>query len=190
MLMYISCATDGAERSPEESRPPQSPPERPESGGRAHSGQDEDEQESVEEDETRENNDSHQSEQDTVDTLDDDILLEMVGAFVRDVHELIANGEYEEWRALLTERYIEHYSDNDVLEAMSESPILKRKNVTLDGLRDYFEHVVRASRTDVEVEDVEVRDENTALALGEVDDEPVVLFNLVRDNEDWKIDRY
>lgn len=192
MLMCVSCATDRAERSPVESRRPEVPRQSPEA--RETTDSDRSEQESAEASESVETSvetvDSDRGEQESVESLDDDVLLEMVVDFVNEVHELIASGEYDAWRALLTERYVEHYSDNDVLAALSESPVLERNNVTLDGLRDYFDHVVRASRTNVDVKAVEVQGENTALALSEVGGEPAVLFNLVRDNEDWKIDHY
>jgi len=189
ILMYISCATDGAGNPAVESRRAGAQSEHPEAGETIPSERDG--SESVEPAESVETIDpASNEERETVESLDDDLLIEMVAAFVDEVHELIASGEYDEWRALLTTRYIEHYSDDDVLAAVSESPVLKRRGVTLDGLRDYFEHVVRASRTDVDVRAVEVQGENSALALSEVDGEPVVLFNLVRDREHWKIDPY
>lgn len=190
MLMFISCASDTEQQSQPDPPSPDfaehvpEPPEEtvPDEPDREASPAETEDTETVEEN-VDDGNDS-------IEELEEDILLEMVGEFVDNVHERIANGDYEGWRERLTEEYVAHFSDEDVLESLSDSPVLRRNNVSLDGLRDYFEHVVRASRTDVEVEEVEVRGSDTALAISEVDGEPVVLFSLIRDDRDWKIDRY
>lgn len=194
MLMFISCASNSSQEAQQRSPSPdfaERDPEPPEATDPAEPDREEPPADTEDTEKTEESGEeSLEDGNDSIEELDEEILLEMVGEFVDDVHERIANGDYEGWRERLTEDYVAHFSDEEVLETLSDSPVLRRNNVSLDGLRDYFEHVVRASRTDVEVEEVEVRGSDTALAISEVDGEPVVLFNLIRDDRDWKIDRY
>lgn len=123
-------------------------------------------------------------------TIDEDRLLQEVSEFVVYVHDLIESGDYERWRKFLTSEYIEHYSDTDLLSDLSERAVLRRLNQQLRTLEDYFHNVVRASRTDVAVEEIDIYDESRALALAEVDGREAVLFHLRNEGDHWKIDRF
>ncbi len=117
-------------------------------------------------------------------------VYRQVRKFAGYVHELIAEGAYSTWKELLTDSYVERYGDGKYLAELSQKPVLRNQGITLETLKDYFDHVVVKSRTETEVESVEVIDSNQALAYTTVEGKAVVIMLAVAEDGYWKIGRY
>jgi hypothetical protein len=101
---------------------------------------------------------------------------------------IIQAKDYDSWLGNLTDEYIAYYSDPTVLAKLSGSPVLKRLGVTLRSLKDYFMYVVCPSRQNARLDDIEFLSADLIQALTvSSKSERLVLYNLERKNEAWKI---
>ena len=106
------------------------------------------------------------------------------------LNQLIADRDYEGWRELLSDEFVQAHSDPDTLRERSKSPVLQRRSVVLEDLQDYFEYVVVPSRANARLDDLRFLDDDRVEALMEVRGQEILLYQLKRDNDDWKIDYY
>jgi hypothetical protein len=123
------------------------------------------------------------------------VSAEVKTAAITDIRALIANlntiiqrQDYDSWRANLTDAYVAQYSDPVLLAQYSEYPVLKRQNVTLKTLKDYFVYLVYPSHQNDRVDDIEFVDENLVKAItvspkGSRD----ILYILEKHGDTWKI---
>ena len=106
---------------------------------------------------------------------------------VAELNRIIANRNYKEWLTYLTKEYKEYYSDPEVLKEYSDSPLLKKYDIKLRSLKDYFDYVVVASRKDVHIDDIKALNENKVRAYMIVNEKPIVVYTLERVGDKWKI---
>lgn len=109
---------------------------------------------------------------------------------ISDLNSIIAAKDYDTWLTYLTRKYFEYYSDPLVLKEQSESPLLKKYNIVLRSLKDYFNYVVVGSRKNVRLDEIKAIDKNHIKAYMYIDDTPVIIYELVKENGDWKITRF
>ena len=127
------------------------------------------------------NNDFTVSEEKYERTFTDiEILIEKLNSLIR-------NSRFDEWKEYLTDEYIEYYSDLDNLKAVSETPVLKKHNIALRSLNDYFRYVVVPSRSAVRLDDISFIDDSKVVAYMIIDGVSVVLYTLVNIDGQWKI---
>ena len=112
-----------------------------------------------------------------------------VEAFIEMLNKIIGDSNFDEWRRHLTRDYIDFYSNLSNLRVVSQEPALKRHNIVLTSLRDYFVYVIAPSRADVRLDSISFIDDNNIRAYMIIDGEPWLLYNLVRFNETWRIDK-
>jgi len=111
-----------------------------------------------------------------------------VKRLIQNLNTVIQTRNYNLWITNLTEDYLEYWSDPDTLARLSESPVLKRQNITLTSLRDYFTHVVYPSRQNDRVDDIEFIGESRIKAIIiNPKGERLVLYNLEKIGDTWKI---
>jgi hypothetical protein len=113
--------------------------------------------------------------------------FEEIGEFIENLNRIIRNADYESWLTFLGEQYIRTTADPDYLKDQSEKPLLKQANIRLEGLRDYFVHVVVPSRTQATLDEIEFLDENHVKAIAVLRGTRVILYLLERDEGQWKI---
>ena len=106
---------------------------------------------------------------------------------VSELNEIIASRNYSEWLTYLTDEYKDYYSAPEVLEEFSEAPVLKKYDIKLRSLRDYFNYVVVASRKNVKVDDIQAISPEKVKAYMYVDGDPVVVYTLEKVDGRWKI---
>ena len=106
---------------------------------------------------------------------------------VEELNQIIANRNYQEWLTYLTTEYKEYYSDPEVLQEYSDTPLMKKYDIKLRSLKDYFNYVVVASRKDVHIDDIKALSENKVRAYMIVNSEPIVVYTLEKVDEKWKI---
>lgn len=111
-----------------------------------------------------------------------------VQSFVEQLNRIIASRNYDEWTKHLTPDYLAHYSNPEVLAEISQDPALKRYSLVLRTLRDYFNYVVFPSRRDSQVDDIEFLDKSRIKVIWiSPKGEPLVLYNLEKIGDTWKI---
>jgi hypothetical protein len=110
-----------------------------------------------------------------------------VEGFIRNLNEIIRRCDYDTWLTYLSEEYIRHTSDPAYLHEQSEKPLLKKNNIELERLEDYFRYVVVPSRSQATIDDIEFLDENHVKAISSIRGTRGILYLLVRINGDWKI---
>ncbi len=110
-----------------------------------------------------------------------------IEVFIRNLNKIIRNEDYDTWLSYLSEDYIERTGDPEYLKQQSEQPLLKKSNVRLSSLRDYFTYVVVPSRTQAQLDEIEFIDESQVRAFAMIRNTKALLYLLVRENGDWKI---
>ena len=113
--------------------------------------------------------------------------FEEIEVFIRNLNKIIRNEDYDTWLRYLSEDYIERTGDPEYLKQQSEQPLLKKSNVHLSSLRDYFTYVVVPSRTQAQLDEIEFIDESQIRAFAMIRNTKALLYLLVRENDDWKI---
>lgn len=110
-----------------------------------------------------------------------------VEGLIKNLNEIIKGMDYEEWLTHLSEPYIEYYSDPEVLDDLSQQPLLKKYSITLKNLSDYFEYVVAPSRANARLDDIVFEDEHYVKAIMLVNGQRTILYQLVYTDDRWKI---
>jgi hypothetical protein len=110
-----------------------------------------------------------------------------LSVLVDELNRIIARQDYGEWLEYLTTDYIDYYSDPDVLNELSQSPLMTKYNIKLRSLKDYFNYVVVGSRKDVHIDDINAISDRKVKVYMIVNDEPIVVYTLEKVGERWKI---
>jgi hypothetical protein len=111
-----------------------------------------------------------------------------ISVLIETLNTIIRQRDFGRWTGYLTEEYARHYSDPAVLAEMSQEPALKRYNVVLRSMQDFFSYVVYPSRQNMRVDDIEFIDENKVRAITiNSKEERLVLYNLEKIGDTWKI---
>ncbi len=111
-----------------------------------------------------------------------------VRTLIESLNMIIRRQDYEAWRANLTDDYIRYYSDPLILAKYSEYPIIKRKGIKLQTLKDYFINVVYPSRQNDKVDDIEFVGENLVKAITvSPKGDRNILYMLEKHGDAWKI---
>jgi chemotaxis protein histidine kinase CheA len=104
------------------------------------------------------------------------------------LNEIIRERNFTEWKKLLTERYIDTFSDSDRLAKISETPVMRRNDIELTSLRDYFRWVVVPSRANARLDDLNFISEDQVEAIMKVNGRRVILYELREVDGAWKVD--
>ena len=108
---------------------------------------------------------------------------------VTKLNKIISDSNFDAWKKYLTQDYINYYSSPANLRQISENPILKKHNITLRSLKDYFTYVVVPSRSNATLDSISFVDDNHIKAYMLDGDILVILYNLLKSNNSWKIDK-
>ena len=100
---------------------------------------------------------------------------------------IIADGDYAQWITYLTADYVRTTSSAGFLADASNSGVLKKNGIVLRSLRDYFDHVVVLSRLQAMLDDITFVDATHVKAITRIQDSPVILYYLVREDGRWKV---
>ena len=113
--------------------------------------------------------------------------LDQVREFVQVLNQVIERKNFEAWSTYLTSDYMHKTSDPQYLAEQSKKPILKKKNIVLKSLIDYFIHVVVPSRSGAHIDDIEFIDRYHVKAISIIRNTRGLLYLLVREEDQWKI---
>jgi hypothetical protein len=113
--------------------------------------------------------------------------LDEIKEFVQVLNQIIENKDFKAWSTYLTTDYIQRTSDPQYLAEQSEKPILKKKNIMLKSLNDYFTYVVVPSRSGAHIDDIEFIDRYHVKAISIIRNTRGLLYLLVLEEDQWKI---
>ncbi len=113
--------------------------------------------------------------------------FEEVEIVIAELNGIIQAGDYEKWLTYLSPQFIREVMDPRNIERINEQPILKRNNIVLRTLGDYFMYVVGPSRTNVRLDDLVFTDANRVRAFMNVKEKRVLLYQLEKLQGKWKI---
>ncbi len=113
-----------------------------------------------------------------------------IAVLIEKLNKIIASKKYENWKLNLSDDYIKYYSDPEVLKDKSQSPLLVKYGIVLRSLEDYFNYVVVGSRQNVKLDEIKVIDRDRIKAYMYVKGTPVIIYELVRIDNEWKIGKF
>jgi hypothetical protein len=106
---------------------------------------------------------------------------------IEEMNRIIATQDFEKWKYLCTLYYLDYYSRKDVLDEISEKPLLKKYNIHLKTLHDYFSYVVVPSRANVRLDEIVFIDQSHLKAYMYIMDKKAVLYYLEKTEGQWLI---
>ena len=89
-----------------------------------------------------------------------DRTFEEINELIAHLNDIISRRDFQSWLGFLTPEYIIASTDPEYLHRLEDLGPLRRNNVKLRNLEDFFIHVVVPSRSDVVLDSVEFVDEN------------------------------
>ena len=110
-----------------------------------------------------------------------------IEGLITELNGIIRKGDYAQWRSYLTSEYIQEKSDAQFLKEASDSPILKKNDIVLRDLQDYFFYVVVPSRSQARLDKIDIVDDSHVKAIMYIGDEATILYQLVKDGGKWKV---
>jgi hypothetical protein len=120
-------------------------------------------------------------------TVSKTTLIADLQGFVLNLNAIIQAKDYDAWLQYLTPAYINYWSDPETLTRVSESLVLRRQNLVLRSLRDYFDHVVYPSRQVDRIDDIEFLENSIRVITINTKGERLVLYNLEKIGDTWFI---
>jgi len=114
--------------------------------------------------------------------------LDEIKEFVQVLNQVIESKDFEAWSTYLTTDYMQRTSNPQYLAEQSEKPILKKKNIVLKSLSDYFIYVVVPSRSGAHIDDIEFIDRFHVKAISIIRNTRGLLYLLIREEDQWKIE--
>ncbi len=106
---------------------------------------------------------------------------------IQELNSIIESEDYETWQQYLTPGYKEKMSSREVLDKLSDQPMLKKYNIKLKTLKDYFSYVVVPSRSNARLDDLVFVNENNVKAIMVISGQRSILYKLERTGNSWKI---
>ncbi|GAB1481227.1 hypothetical protein MASR2M78_00420 [Treponema sp.] len=111
-----------------------------------------------------------------------------VQALIGQLNDIIRAKDYDTWVGYLGMDYRAALSDTAFLERISSSSVLKKQQIVLKDLQDYFIHVVVPSRAKDRVDDIEFIGQNRVKAFTlNKKGQPLRLYDLEKTERGWKI---
>lgn len=107
------------------------------------------------------------------------------------IEKIILEGNFEKWYQSISNDYKKFLENEANLKQISKtSPYLKNRNIELKTAKDYFIHVVKASREEgpLKFHDCEMIDKNRVKVIC-FDKEDKLIYNFIFEDNIWKIDR-
>lgn len=113
-----------------------------------------------------------------------------VEALVQELNEIIRSGNFNSWKNYLVPEYKAVLESRENLQKSSESPILKKYNIELRNLKDYFEYVVKPSRSSVRLDELVFIDDTRVKAIMIVKEKQILIYQLENLNGTWKLNDF
>lgn len=113
-----------------------------------------------------------------------------INSVINDLNKIIQRMDYDAWLTFLTDNYITETSKPSYLEKWDNDKNLQQKNIVIRSLKDYFDYLVVPRRSNVQLDEIEFKEENRVYAYTIINGVQYLLYNLLRTEDGWKIDFY
>lgn len=113
-----------------------------------------------------------------------------ISELIQELNGIITSKDFESWKNYLSDDYIEYYSNPEVLNEKSQSPLLTKYKIVLRSLEDYFNYVVVGSRQNVKLDEIKVLDRDRIKAYMFINNKAVIIYELIRIDNNWKIGKF
>jgi len=113
--------------------------------------------------------------------------FEEIEGVIADLNAIIRARDFVRWERRLTAAYRERTSSPEYLAGVSQSAALKKNNVVLRSLEDYFNQVVVPSRSSAKLDQLAFVDATHVKAITVIQGEAYILYWLVREDGTWNI---
>jgi hypothetical protein len=111
-----------------------------------------------------------------------------VEGVINELNTTIKAKNMRKWEEYLTPKFRGFILSRQNLAELNEMPLLKRNNITITSLKDYFDHVVAPSRANVRLDNLKFTDQNRVQAFMKLNNEEnVLIYQLEKINNNWKI---
>ena len=191
LLVWTGCATvpsptneDAAETKPEAKteEPKEEQEEEPEEV------EEEDPEEKSGSDEVKESQDDSVDEEPYVVTEKEyEETFSNIETLIQELNQIIKSKNYDKWLTYLAKDYREYLSDPKTLKEISQEPVLKKYEIALRSLKDYFNYVVVPSRSNARLDDLVFVDKNHVKAIMIISNKRIILYELKKIDGKWKI---
>ena len=118
---------------------------------------------------------------------DYDRTFSEVEAVINELNGIIRAGNMGRWEGYLTPEFRAWAMSPGHLAELNDSVLLKRNNIRVTNMREYFEHVVMPSRARVRLDNMEFVTENRVEAFMTVSGESGKIYQLEKVNDNWRI---
>jgi hypothetical protein len=113
-----------------------------------------------------------------------------ISELIEKLNGIIKSNNFQNWKQYLSKDYIDYYSDPEVLNEKSQSPLLTKYKIVLRSLEDYFNYVVVGSRQNVKLDEIKALDRNRIKAYMFINNTSVIIYELVKIDNTWKIGKF
>jgi hypothetical protein len=113
-----------------------------------------------------------------------------IAELIDKLNKIIASNDFDTWKENLSDDYISYYSDPEVLSEKSKSPLLVKYKIVLRTLEDYFNFVVVGSRQNIQLDEIKPLDRDRIKAYMFINNKSVIIYELIRINDEWKIGKF
>ena len=123
-------------------------------------------------------------------TVSEEVFTETfanIDELIAELNAIIREEDYDKWLSYLTPEYIEHFSSEEVLKNHSDQPLLKKYNIKLRTLHDYFIYVVVPSRSNARLDDLVFLDNERVKAIMIIENQRTILYQLENRENNWLI---
>jgi len=113
--------------------------------------------------------------------------FEEVEKVIDELNSITKAGDFSRWTTYLSSKFTQEVMNPKALENINDQPLLKRNNITIKTLSDYFTYVVVPSRASVRLDDLIFTDTNRVRAFMQIRGDRVLIYQLEKINGKWKI---
>jgi hypothetical protein len=111
-----------------------------------------------------------------------------VEGVINDLNTTIKAKNMRKWEGYLTPEFRSSIMSPKNLAELNDTPLLKRNNIKITSLKDYFDYVVVPSRANVRLDDLQFTDQNRIQAFMKIsNEENVLIYQLEKISDTWKI---
>ncbi|MDR1627061.1 MAG: hypothetical protein LBT33_11035 [Spirochaetia bacterium] len=115
-----------------------------------------------------------------------------VEAVIQELNNTIKAKNIRKWESYLTPQFRDSVMSPKNLAELNETPLLKRNNISISSLREYFEIVVAPSRANVRLDDLKFTDAQRVQAFMTIVNkdnvpEDILIYQLEKIGNAWKV---
>jgi hypothetical protein len=110
-----------------------------------------------------------------------------INQLVNKLNSIIASNQFAVWLTYLDPHYSALLSNPTYLKEISNIQRFRVQNIEVASIQDYFEHVVRPSRYNIRINNIDIFNPNRAIVYTVKNGEKLRVYDLAKGKDGWKI---